>query len=379
MIRAINLFLLLTLAIGFVCGCDSRPLPNLQYLPNREQPIPVAHLPIDYRLKNWIGTNDRGSRGGSCFWASVYMCVRHADRPDIEELLIQHRGDGFEGPEHLTSMCRKLDSIGIPWAATEDGDVELLERASEQRRWAAIGYYPGHAICFCGFYETGQGEIAILLDNNFPDDYIGVPKSLFVDSWKHAYGGMGVVPWLEPAIVNSYPRTRMLSHAEPKTVCPGIDHGINADRSLPCADSITIDQGISWLGQHSIGTCMVATKCGCVRTRHGTSARHSHWPEVHADSSQQCSASSAGRCNASPGLLASTGGNSTAGLSTVLAADRCIASGLCSFRPVVSELPELQTEPVLLTRLSIRRGPVRQHRGPELRISADQQQFAVVA
>ncbi len=124
-----SLLLLLLLLVG--CG---RSL-NLEYLPDREQPVPVAHLPQDYRLKNWLGTNDRGSRGGSCFWASVYMCVRHADRPDVEELLIENRNRGFEGPEHLQSMCRKLDSIGIPWAATEDGDVELLQRASDQRRW----------------------------------------------------------------------------------------------------------------------------------------------------------------------------------------------------------------------------------------------------
>lgn len=199
-----SLLLLLLLLVG--CG---RSL-NLEYLPDREQPVPVAHLPQDYRLKNWLGTNDRGSRGGSCFWASVYMCVRHADRPDVEELLIENRNRGFEGPEHLQSMCRKLDSIGIPWAATEDGDVELLQRASDQRRWAAIGYYPGHAICFCGFYTTPSGEIAVLLDNNFPDQYIGVPRRIFEESWINAYGGMAVVPWLEPAIVNTYPRTRVL-------------------------------------------------------------------------------------------------------------------------------------------------------------------------
>lgn len=370
---------LMVLALGLLCGCD-QPLPNLQYLANREQSIPVAHLPEDYRLMNWIGTNDRGSRGGSCFWASVYMCIRQADRPDIEESLIRFRSAGFEGPEHLTSMCRKLDSIGIPWAATEDGDVELLERASQQRRWAAIGYYPGHAICFCGFYNTGQGELAILLDNNFPDQYIGVPKPIFVDSWKHAYGGMGIVPWVEPAIVNSYPRTR-ISYDRSQTQSPSWHADVNciADRDnairyLLGADK-AIDQRLGRLGQHSIGSSVAEAGSRCLRTRHWTSPGPAHRSKDYADSTGQYSAVATSRCDSLADLLAATNLRSAAlraSTDSCHSSTRLLAPSLCAIRPGVSDLSELSTESVLLARLSIRRWAIRQHSGAKLWLSVDQ-------
>jgi hypothetical protein len=278
--------------ISLLCGCD-KPLPKLQYLADRQQPIPVAHLPVDYRLKNWIGQNDRGAKGGSCFWASVYMCVRQADRPDIEDLLIQNRGKGFEGPEHLQSMCRKLASIGIPWAATEDGDIELLQRASDNRRWAAIGYYPGHAICFCGFYDSSQGELAILLDNNFPDDYIGVPRRLFEESWIHAYGGMAIVPWLEPAILNSYPRTRILSYDPHKTptVC-SIAARSTIDDFIRHRSIELIRDG--WLGQRSGWPSLVTAGTGRLRAFDRLSPRSDHRTEVVAYQAAKYSSNACG-------------------------------------------------------------------------------------
>ena len=239
-----NVILLLALAFtGCAPVAYQRPL-QLQYLPDRQQPVPSADLPQELRIKNWIGTNDRGSRGGSCFWASMWMCVRASGRVDVEERLAEMRGNGFEGPEHLLSMCRKLDSIGVPFVATEDGDERLLEEASRTRRWTAIGYYPAHAICFVGYYELDRAaiyelvnagvplitgdtenhwryatygdladlegqEVAILLDNNFPNKYIVVEsKQRFLRSWKDLYGGMAVTPWLSPIMPKTYPRTQ---------------------------------------------------------------------------------------------------------------------------------------------------------------------------
>lgn len=235
--------------LGCLTGCDglTRPQLRLQYLPDRQQPVPAADLPLDLRVKNWIGTNDRGSRGGSCFWASMWMCIRASGRIDIEQLLAENLGNGFEGPEHLLSMCRKLDSIGVPFVATEDGDIRLLEEASRTRRWTSIAYYPGHAICFVGFYTlndaaiyelanagvpivTGSNsqqhwryatprdladlrgqEVAILLDNNFPDKYIVVePRQRFEVSWIERYDGIAVTPWLSPIMPHTYPRTQEL-------------------------------------------------------------------------------------------------------------------------------------------------------------------------
>ena len=233
------------LAFLLLCGCGptySRKLV-LEYQPNRQQPVPSADLPLELRIKNWIGTNDRGSRGGSCFWASMWMCIRASGREDIEQRLDEMRGRGYEGPEHLLSMARKLDAIGVPFVATEDGDIRLLEEASRTRRWTAIGYYPAHAICFVGFYELDRSSIdmllsagvplitgdpnnhwryatyadladlegqeaAILLDNNFPNQYIVVEsRARFERSWRELYGGMAVTPWLSPMLPKTYPRT----------------------------------------------------------------------------------------------------------------------------------------------------------------------------
>lgn len=226
------------LLLLFAVGCSSAATPSLElvYLPNQMQPVPSADLPVDLRVKNWIGTNDRGSSGGSCFWASMWMCVRASGRTDIEEQLAERLNAGYEGPEHLLSMARKLDAIGVPFVATEDGDVRVLEEASRTRRWTAIGYYPGHAICFVGFYEltpqaveqlqfagvpihgdmtqlAGQ-EVAILLDNNFPSKYIIVKdKQRFLRSWRELYGGIAITPWLSPIMPMTYPRTAEKSYA----------------------------------------------------------------------------------------------------------------------------------------------------------------------
>lgn len=241
-----NRLLLATLLLVTVTACDSAGVSRrleLVYLPDQQQPIPAADLPIDLRVKNWIGQNDRGSRGGSCFWASLWMCVRASGREDIEQALAANLRNGYEGPEHLLSMCRKLDAINVPFVATEDGDPRLLEEASRSRRWTAISYYPAHAICFVGYYQldgpaieqlleagvpliTGaqrdhwrfmdrydladmQGqEVAILLDNNFPEQYIVVEsKDRFLRSWRELYHGQGITPWLSPIMPYTYPRT----------------------------------------------------------------------------------------------------------------------------------------------------------------------------
>lgn len=206
----------------------------MQYLPDRPQPVPMADLPLEYRVENWVGVNSLG-RGGSCMWASLWNCVRGANRPDLEQLLESRKNTGFEGPETLPGLARKLASIGIPWAATEDGDVELLKAATISNRWAVVGYYTGHAVNFCGFatlnprarialadyaarnklglrYRASNStadRVAILLDNNDPRSYIVVePRERFVDNWRKKYAGIGLVPWLDRFVPRTYPRTR---------------------------------------------------------------------------------------------------------------------------------------------------------------------------
>jgi hypothetical protein len=198
--------LLIAIALGATLGCTA-PGPDLVYLPDQPQPPPAADLPVDLRLKNWIGTDVDGDSGGSCVHASTRMVARVAGDYDLDLVWFQNATRGYEGPESAGRLLDKLNREGRIFAATEDGDLDLLETASEEGRWAIIFYYPGHSIAFCGFDVIDNQEVALLLDNNFPDAYIVVEKQLFVDSWQRAYGGFACVPWLTQVVPRTYPRS----------------------------------------------------------------------------------------------------------------------------------------------------------------------------
>lgn len=201
-----------SLVLLFSVGCDTRnPVEKLDlvYLPDQIQPPPVNDLPEELRVKNWIGTDQDGDRGGSCVHAAIIHTFRSAGRNDLEQVWYVNRGRGYEGPETAYRIMDKLDDQNIPFAATEDGDIRLLEEASKTHRQAAIFYYPSHCINFQEFayVETDDfvGEAAILLDSNFPDRYIVVDRQTFERSWEY-YGGFAVVPWIEPVVPRSFPR-----------------------------------------------------------------------------------------------------------------------------------------------------------------------------
>ncbi len=199
--------LLIALAILVTVGCRPYQAP-LVYLPDAVQPSPRADLPVDLRLKNWIGTDQDGDRGGSCAHASTRMVFRSAGAYDLDRIWFEKAGQGYEGPESANRLLEKLNREGVVFAATEDGDARLLDEASRTNRWATIFYYPGHSIAFCGFGSLDGVESAFLLDNNFPDYYIVVEKNTFLRSWKELYGGFAVVPWnLTPTVSRTYPRT----------------------------------------------------------------------------------------------------------------------------------------------------------------------------
>jgi hypothetical protein len=192
---------ILLLAIACLLGCSG---PQLVYLPDMVQPPPAADLPVELRLKNWIGTDVDGVSGGSCVHATTRMVFRTAGEYELDQEWYQAK---YEGPETANRLLDKLHSLGVVFAATEDGDERLLEDASAAGRWATIFYYPSHSIAFCGFDYVDGRESAILLDNNFPDAYIIVEKQLFLDSWKHAYRGFAVVPWLTQSVPRTFPRS----------------------------------------------------------------------------------------------------------------------------------------------------------------------------
>ncbi len=218
--KLLQLVPMLLLCFSLVgCGPSARSL-DLVYVADVQQPVPVTDLPESMRVENWIGRDEDGSVGGSCVHASTINCFRSAGRFDLEQEWYDHRDEGYEGPEADFRLLEKLDSRGIKFAATDDGDVEVLEAASATGRMAVIFYYPSHSINFVEFNVIDGQPVAILLDNNFPDAYIVVPKDVFLDSWRNLYDGFAVVPWIEPNPSRTFPRTipkRYLQNVYPQT------------------------------------------------------------------------------------------------------------------------------------------------------------------
>jgi hypothetical protein len=216
--KLLQLIPVLFLCLMFGCSSASRSL-DLVYVADIQQPVPVTDLPESMRVENWIGRDEDGSVGGSCVHASTINCFRSAGRFDLEQEWYNHRDEGYEGPEADFRLLEKLDSRGIKFAATDDGDIEVLEAASATGRMAVIFYYPSHSINFVEFNVIDGQPVAILLDNNFPDAYIVVPKDVFLDSWRNLYDGFAVVPWIEPNPSRTFPRTipkRYLKNAYPQ-------------------------------------------------------------------------------------------------------------------------------------------------------------------
>jgi hypothetical protein len=217
--KLLQLIPVLFLCLMFGCSSASRSL-DLVYVSDIQQPVPVTDLPESMRVENWIGRDEDGSVGGSCVHASTLNCFRSAGRFDLEQEWYNHRDEGYEGPEADFRLLEKLDSRGIKFAATDDGDIEVLEAASATGRMAVIFYYPSHSINFVEFNVIDGQPVAILLDNNFPDAYIVVPKDVFLDSWRNLYDGFAVVPWIEPNPSRTFPRTlpkRYLKNVYPQT------------------------------------------------------------------------------------------------------------------------------------------------------------------
>lgn len=141
----------------------------------------LAEVPLEIRDHNY--------GGGSCMYASLCTALRWQGQ-DAAADRIRAAYRGGQGVDGLSKICK---AEGIQFAATVDGDEELLEWCSRTRRMAAIHFFPKHAVTFAG-YENGQ---AVLIDNNHIKANIRIPKQVFIAQW-HGYGGCALVPIYTP-------------------------------------------------------------------------------------------------------------------------------------------------------------------------------------
>lgn len=180
---------LLVVLVGFMlfAGCST---PSLIALPDAPPEIPPANLPLPLRQKNWV--DSRGS--GSCVIASSVYHFRWCNRPEVADFFRKK----YAGGQTSTSIQEKWKAAGIPYAATEAGDPDFLEWASNTRRGAIIWYFDRHCVHFCGFSKINNREYALLCDNNRVENYIRIPKEQFLREWR-GYGGFACSTLLPPA------------------------------------------------------------------------------------------------------------------------------------------------------------------------------------
>ena len=188
LVRATYWLLALYFVLAAFGGCceipideiDGPPVHLVSYRPrNAVAEIPIINLPRAFREWNW--------GGGSCVHASNVMDLRWVNLLDVAAWWRQT----YSGGESYNGLTSKLQKAKIPYYATADGQVDVLDRCTSERRGAVIFYYPNHSILFCGFSPDNQH--AYVLDNNRIEQFIKIPRDTFIRNWR-GYGGVAIVP-----------------------------------------------------------------------------------------------------------------------------------------------------------------------------------------
>lgn len=177
------LFLVLILALValvFESGADVQ-------LTSTPRERPVVNVPKTDRQSNWLGSQ----REGSCVYASMISLLRWQNRYGAAKTLRNRYGNG----EMPTGLAANLDREGIRYAYVTNGDVKFLEWAVRTRRGAAVTVMGGrHVVCLVHL----DSKVAILLDNNRIDNFIVVPREVFLAEWR-ASMGWATTPIYAPA------------------------------------------------------------------------------------------------------------------------------------------------------------------------------------
>lgn len=155
---------------------------------------PVMNLPRFMRQRNWIGGS---SRDGSCVVASMVSLLRWQGKPALANRLKQRYGGGQDYSEWKAAIDRE----GIKYASTKaSNEVSFLEKAVATRRGCMVGVgpyqnfkEPTHMVCLVDMTSTK----VVLLDNNFPEQYVYVGRKEFLTEWERA-GSWALTPVYTP-------------------------------------------------------------------------------------------------------------------------------------------------------------------------------------
>lgn len=157
--------------------CDGGRCPwvDPRVQPPRRTQISV-HVPVEMRERNYAG--------GSCVHASTETTLRYQGFVELADWWRRT----YSGGEYAAGLEAKLEAAGLRWASTNSGDPAFLEWVSRTRRTAIIFYKPSHSINFVQFRDAGDGQVAVLIDNNHPAAEETVEKQQFLRAWQ-GFGG----------------------------------------------------------------------------------------------------------------------------------------------------------------------------------------------
>lgn len=139
----------------------------------------LADVPVELRQKNWLHQGE-----GSCAHASTIVALRWINLPEMADWWKTNYGGG----EYFSRLTERMDSAGLRYVATEDGDFRVLEYAARNRLVVVLPYKPAHAINLVDLTPTH----AVLLDNNRPGEYEYVPRAEFDARWTQEFGGVAI-------------------------------------------------------------------------------------------------------------------------------------------------------------------------------------------
>ncbi len=176
-------------------GCDEIASKRVRALPAQQAEAPQVALPASLHQKNWRGP----LKQGSCVYASLTTHSRWQNNFELAGWCEQ-QGDG----EYGDRLKKKLDSIGVKHASTEQASTEFLDWCAATRRGCILWWKPSHCCTFAGYVVRNGVTYCAVLDNNYPGEIEYHERTQFVRLWA-GYGGFGLavlgapaspLPWL---------------------------------------------------------------------------------------------------------------------------------------------------------------------------------------